>query len=125
MAGSSSTPGDHRRGHPDAFVATWVARFGVPANLTSDRGVQLTSATWTDWCNENGGVRHIPTSAFHPQANGMVERLHRQMKDTLRARGGAAAWADHLLWVMLGIRASRKEEFGTSAGTCWQSKASW
>ena len=32
----------------DAFVATWVARFGVPANLTSDRGVQFTSATWTD-----------------------------------------------------------------------------
>ena len=29
----------------DAFVATWVARFGVPAILTSDRGVQFTSAT--------------------------------------------------------------------------------
>ena len=46
----------------------------------------------------------------------MVERMHRQMKDTLRARGGAAAWADHLPWVMLGIRASPKEESGTSAG---------
>ena len=32
------------------------------------------------------------------------------------ARGGAAAWADHLQWVMLGIRASPKEESGTSAG---------
>ena len=28
---------------------------------------------------------------------------------------GAAAWADHLPWVMLGIRASPKEESGTSA----------
>ena len=33
-------------------------------------------------------------------------------------------WADHLPWVMLGIRASLKEESGTSAekwhlGTCW------
>ena len=80
----------------DAFVATWVAHCGVPANITSDRGVQFTSATWTDWCSEYG-LRHIPTTAFHPQANGMVERLHRQIKDALRARSGAAAWADHLL----------------------------
>ena len=57
------------------FVATWVAHYGVPANLTSDRGVQFTSATWTDWCSEYG-VRHIPTTAFHPQANRMVERLY-------------------------------------------------
>ena len=70
---------------------------------------------WTDWCSEYG-VRHIPTTAFHPQANGMVERLHRQMKDALRARGGTSAWADHLPWVMLGIQASPKEESGTSAG---------
>ena len=55
----------------DAFVATWVARFGMPANLTSDRGVQFTSATWTNWCSKYG-VGHIPTTAFHPQANGRV-----------------------------------------------------
>ena len=29
----------------DAFVSTWVARYGMLANLTSDRGVQFTSAT--------------------------------------------------------------------------------
>ena len=38
------------------------------------------------------------------------------MKDALRARGSAAAWADHLPWVMLGIRAFLKDESGTSAG---------
>ena len=32
----------------DAFVTTWVACYGVLANLTSDRGVQFTSATWTE-----------------------------------------------------------------------------
>ena len=36
--------------------------------------------------------------------------------ETACARGGAAAWADHLPWVMLGIRAAPKEESGTSAG---------
>ena len=46
----------------------------------------------------------------------MVERLHRQLKDALRARDGAVTWADHLPWVMLGIRSNPKEESGTSAG---------
>ena len=67
-----------------------------------DKGVSVTSATWAGWCGDCG-VQHITTTAFHPQGNGMVERLHRQMKDALHARGNTAAWADHLPWVMLGI----------------------
>lgn len=46
----------------------------------------------------------------------MIERLHRQMKDALRARGAGVEWADHLPWVMLGLRAAPKEESGLSAG---------
>lgn len=30
-----------------AFLPTWVAWFGIPADLTSDRGVQFTSELWT------------------------------------------------------------------------------
>ena len=67
--------------------------------------------TWTDWCSEYG-VPHIPTTAFHPQANGM----HRQLKGALRVRGGAVAWANHLPWVMLGIQASPKGGVGYLSG---------
>jgi transposase InsO family protein len=88
----------------EAFITTWVARYGVPAQITSDRGPQFTSARWTSWCKEKG-ILHTPTTAFHPQANGMVERLHRQIKDAVRAREGSRAWADHLPWVLLGLRA--------------------
>ena len=60
----------------EAFISTWVARFGVPAQVTSDRGTQFTSSTWRAWC-EQQGIRHHTTTAFHPQANGMLERFHR------------------------------------------------
>jgi hypothetical protein len=34
---------------------------------------------------------HVLTNAYHPQSNGMVECVHRQIKDTLRALGAGPA----------------------------------
>ena len=84
----------------------------MPAHVTTDRGAQFTSSTWTTWYTE---MDPITTMAFHPQAKGKVERLHLQIKDALRARGADSAWADHLPWVILGLRAAPKDESGVSA----------
>ena len=97
-----------------AFMSSWVARFGVPATLTSDRGTQFSSATWQQLCSRLG-IQHIMTTSYHPQANGMVERVHRQLKDALRAREAGADWPDHLPWVLLGLRAAPKETTGLSS----------
>jgi hypothetical protein len=98
----------------ETFVSAWIARYGVPHTVTSDRGTQFTSETWSRLCN-NIGARHITTTAYHPQANGLVERLHRQIKDALRARQASTDWPDHLPWVLLGLRAAPKEISGVSS----------
>ena len=49
-------------------------------------------------------------TAYHPQSNGLVERFHRRLKYALRARMATADWADHLLWVILGIRSIFRED---------------
>ena len=98
----------------DKFITEWVARFGVPQAVTTDRGTQFTGAAWCSMCSQLG-ITHITTTAFHPQSNGLVERFHRQLKDGLRARGAGAAWAEHLPWVMLGLRAAPKEDAAVSS----------
>ena len=98
----------------DALVAGWISRFGVPAVITTDRGVQFTSAVWQVLCKRLG-IEHSPTTAYHPQANGLVERFHRQLKDSMRAQLAARDWPAHLPWVLLGLRAAPKEDHNISA----------
>jgi hypothetical protein len=97
----------------DAFYATWVARYGVPAAVTTDRGSQFTSGLWSSALKKLG-VRHLLTAAYHPQSNGLVERLHRRLKDALKARLAGPNCPAHLPWAMLGLRAAPREDSGVS-----------
>ena len=97
-----------------ALTSGWIARFGVPDVITSDRGVQFTSAIWQILC-KTLRIKHITTTAYHPQSNGLVERFHRQLKNALKSRACGVDWAEHLPWVMLGIRAAPKEDSAVSA----------
>ena len=61
-----------------------------------------------------GTTRHR-TTAYHPQANGLVERFHQSFKDGLRARLAGANWLSDLPIVLLGIRTSLKEDLSCTA----------
>jgi hypothetical protein len=69
---------------------------------------------WTVLCQKLG-IQHILTTAYHPQANGMVERFHRQLKEALRSCNCGADRAAHLPWVHMGLRAAPKEDSGLSS----------
>ena len=96
-----------------AFALHWVARFGVPSDITSDRGVQFTSEMWRALAESLGAKIHH-TTAYHPQANGLVKRFHRSLKAALKARLKTTTWMDELPWVMLGLRTMPKEDMGAS-----------
>ena len=60
------------------------------------------------------GVKLNNTTAYHPQANGLVERLHRQLKASIMARSTDASWMDHLPMALLGIRTAWRTELECS-----------
>jgi transposase InsO family protein len=82
--------------------------------VTTDRGLQFTLEVWSALCTRLG-VKHQKTMVYHPQANGLVERFHRQLKDVLRTRLARADWLSHLPWVLLGLRAVPKEDSQVSS----------
>ncbi len=96
----------------DVLISAWVARFGVPTIITADQGRQFTSALWAG-LTKLLGIKHVQTTAYHPQSNGMVERTHGQLKAALRARLAGSRWPEHLPWVLLGP--APKEDSGVSA----------
>ena len=71
-----------------AFVESWISPFGVPATVTTDRGSQFTSTLFRD-LQRTLGCEHIRTTAYHPAANGLVERFHRQLKAAIMAISSA------------------------------------
>ena len=58
-----------------ALLHNWIARYGLPEHVTSDRGAQFTSELWKSLARLLGMELHH-TTPYRPQTNGMVERAH-------------------------------------------------
>ena len=99
----------------DAFAHGWVATYGVPVAITTDRGSQFTSAIWTQLMKK-WGIKALLTAAYHPEANGLVERLHRRLKEALIALSNdhPQEWYWKLPLALLAIRTTLKPDIGAS-----------
>ena len=99
----------------DAFAQGWIAHYGVPEKVTTDRGSQFSSAIFTQLL-QVWGIKHIMTTAYHPEANGMVERLHRRLKESLMALGNnqRERWFWKLPMTLLALRTTVKADLNAS-----------
>lgn len=95
------------------FVQRWIPVFGVPSVITTDRGSQFESTLFRQ-LNQLLGTHRIRTTAYHPAANGLVERFHRQLKSALKATD-PSHWSEVLPLVLLSIRSAYKVDINCSA----------
>ena len=91
-----------------AIYTEWITRKGNPRFLLSDNGAAFVGKILKTLCNLTG-TKNLYTSPYHPQANGMVERVHRFAGAAIRtlARGNSKIWDEKLPSIRFAILTSR------------------
>ena len=87
------------------FLQTWVSRYGVPVTVVTDCGCQLIGELWSTMCKK----LHISlrnTKSYHPKSNRMIDRVHRALKASLRAKCTYSSWASELPLILLGLQSA-------------------
>lgn len=95
-----------------ALHTHWFSKYGVPARITTDQGRQFESGLFNELARIVG-CKHLRTTSYHPQSNGIIERWHRSLKAAIMCHE-TPSWAEILPTVLLGLRTTYKEDIGAS-----------
>ena len=93
----------------------YIYIFGAPARLLSDRGASFTSSIIEELCKILG-VKQLWTTPYHPQMNGLVERLHQTIMHVIGKLGEdkTATWPSHLAEIVHAYNATQSAVTGYS-----------
>jgi cleavage and polyadenylation specificity factor subunit 1 len=91
-----------------ALLTGWISSFGCPKTITTDQGHQFESQLFHSLA-KLCGFHLTRTTAYHPAANGLVERFHRTLKAAIMCHADQH-WTEALPLVLLAIRTSFKAD---------------
>jgi cleavage and polyadenylation specificity factor subunit 1 len=91
-----------------ALLIGRVSCFGCPQTITTDHGRQFESQLFHSQA-KLCGIHLSLTTAYHPAANGLVERFHWTLKAAIMCHSDQH-WTEALLLVLLGICISFKAD---------------
>ncbi|CAI5933361.1 unnamed protein product [Closterium sp. NIES-65] len=87
-----------------AFKGQVLCRFGAPGEVLTDQGTEFRGEFQA--LLDEARVTHRLTSRYHPQSDGLTERLVQTLKRNLRAYGEKRKrdWDEELDWIAAGYR---------------------
>ena len=87
------------------FYDEIVSNYGLPSSVITDRAPYFLGGVFGQYLQDNN-VKQLATSAYHPRTNGMIERMHRVLKDMLTkfCDGQLELWEAHLKSVAFALR---------------------
>ena len=89
-------------------------RWGFPEKLNSDNGPQFTSRSFIRWLKLKG-IAHAKSTPYHPQGNGVVERLHRTLNAVVgKIVTSKGNWAEALPMALFFLRCTPSASTGLS-----------
>jgi transposase InsO family protein len=68
----------------ELYMSRIVYLHGVSKKIVSDRGIQFTSKFW-ETLHETLNAQLLVSSAYHPQTDGLTERVNQILEDMFRA----------------------------------------
>ena len=79
----------------DTIVNSWIACFGVPQVILTDKGKEFRNKLIFATFNQLN-IDFRSTDAYSPNTNGMIERAHRSINVALRTLDNHTNWSFHL-----------------------------
>ena len=98
----------------DWFLEHWIHRYGAPLTVVVDGGSEFGQEFQK--ALSQAGVKITVTTPYYPEANGMIERGHQPLKDTLvkLCATDGKKWRHYLPLVLFADRISTKRTTGYS-----------
>lgn len=85
-----------------------IKNHGVPNEILTDNGSEFLSREFDDYLQQNN-IKHSKTSPYHPQTNGLVERFHGTLMNSLKkacSPYNQDLWDEYLNNAIFGYRVS-------------------
>lgn len=97
------------------LMSAVITRHGIPLRLLTDQGRNFVSALFKGLCHRLG-IRKLQTTAYHPESNGVVERLHRTLTDSIAhfVRRDGRDWDQWVPFALMAYRAIPHSSTGFS-----------
>jgi hypothetical protein len=91
-----------------------LCRWGVVAEIVTDNGAPIVAGL--DWLVKKYGITHIRVSPYNKQANGIVERSHLTIRESLLKACGddVKQWPDLLPHIFWADRVTTRKDTGFS-----------